>query len=124
MLVWSAFLSLLLPLVYLAGRAAAPGGVAWGFGDRDTPLPASPWTERAVRTHANLVENLAPSAVLVLVAHVSGKANAATAQRATIFFWGRVAHAAIYVAGIPYARTAAFFVATVGELLILAQLLG
>jgi uncharacterized MAPEG superfamily protein len=122
MLVWTALLCLLMPTVYLAGRSGRPGGLAWGFGNRDVPLDVAPWVRRAERAHANLVENLAPFAILVLVAQVAGKANATTALGATLFFWGRVAHAAVYVAGIPYARTAAFFVGTAGELLILGQL--
>ena len=79
-------------------------------------------TSRAERAHHNLVENLAPFAILVLVAHVAGKANATTALGATLFFWGRVGHAAAYIAGIIYLRTAVFFIATIGELLILSQL--
>lgn len=122
MLVWTALLCLLLPTVYLVGRSAAPGGLAWGFGNRDSRLDASAWTHRAERAHANLVENLPAFAILVLVAHVAGKSNATTALGATLFFWGRVAHALVYVAGIPYVRTAAFFVGTAGELLILSQL--
>jgi uncharacterized MAPEG superfamily protein len=124
MLVWTALLSLLLPTVYLVGRSSTPGGMAWGFGNRETRLAFPEWACRAERAHANLVENLAPFAILVLVAHVAGKANATTALGATLFFWGRVAHAAVYVAGIPYLRTAVFFVATVGEILILTQLWG
>jgi uncharacterized MAPEG superfamily protein len=124
MLVWSAVLCLALPVTYLVGRAQVPGGLAWGFGNRETPLAVPAWAGRAQRAHANLVENLAPFAALVLAAHASGRANAATALGATLFFWGRVAHAAVYIAGIPYLRTAVFFVATAGELVILAQLLG
>ena len=122
MLVWSGLLCLLLPTVYLMGRSTMPGGLAWGFGNRDTRLDIPAWTARAERAHANLVENLPAFAILVLVAHVAGKANATTALGATLFFWGRVAHAVVYVAGIPYLRTAAFFVGTAGELLILSQL--
>jgi uncharacterized MAPEG superfamily protein len=124
MLVWSAVLCLALPATYLVGRAQVPGGLAWGFGNRETPLAVPAWAGRAQRAHANLVENLAPFAALVLAAHASGRANAATALGATLFFWGRVAHAAVYIAGIPYLRTAVFFVATAGELVILTQLLG
>jgi uncharacterized MAPEG superfamily protein len=122
MLVYSALLCLSLPGVYLFGRSAAPGGLAWGFGNRDVPLDVAPWVGRAVRAHLNLLENLAPAAILVLVAHVAGKANASTALGATLFFWGRVFHALLYIAGIPYARTAAFFVAAAGEIMILLQL--
>ena len=122
MLVATALLCLLLPTVYLVDRSSVSGGLAWGFGNRGTKLDVPAWTGRAERAHANLVENLAPFAILLLVAHVTAKANATTALGATLFFWGRVAHAAIYVAGIPYLRTAAFFVGTAGELLILFQL--
>jgi len=124
MLVWTAVLSLLLPSVYAAGRLSQPGGVAWGFGNRDTPLPAPAWTERAVRAHANLIENLPPFIILVVAAHLTGRANDTTALGATIFFWARVAHAIIYTAGIVYLRTAAFAVSLAGEVLILSQLLG
>jgi uncharacterized MAPEG superfamily protein len=101
-----------------------PGGVAWAFGNRESTIRLPDWAERGYRAHMNLVENLAPFAILVLVAHVSGKANATTALGATLFFWGRVAHAVVYVAGIVYLRTAVFFVAAAGEIMILLQLFG
>jgi uncharacterized MAPEG superfamily protein len=62
--------------------------------------------------------------VLVVVAHLPGRANDTTALGATIFFWARVAHAAIYTAGLVYLRTAAFAVSLVGEVMILSQILG
>ena len=122
MLVYTALLSMLFFFAYLPGRAGVPGGLAWAFGNRETSLAVPAWTSRAERAHQNLVENLAPFAILVLVAHMAGKANATTALGATLFFWARVAHAAAYIAGIIYLRTAVFFIATVGELLILSQL--
>lgn len=122
MLIWSAILGIFFFNTYATALFAVPGGLAWGFGNRDHPLEIPPWAARAKRAHANLVENIAPFAILVLVAHVTGKANATTALGAQFFFWGRVAHAVIYIAGIPYARTGAFAVAWVGELLILFQL--
>jgi uncharacterized MAPEG superfamily protein len=100
----------------------APGGIEWGFGNRDKPLAAPEWTERGQRAHNNLVENLGPFAILVIVAHLAGKSNSTTALGATLFFWARVAHAATYLAGIIYARTAAFFLGVVGEVMILSQL--
>jgi uncharacterized MAPEG superfamily protein len=123
MLVWTALLCVAMPVTYLVGRTLAPGGTRWGFGNRDTVLEVPAWTSRAYRAHMNLLENLAPFAILVLVAHVTGRANATTALGATIFFWARVAYAAVYIAGIIGLRTAVFFVAAFGELLILFQLL-
>jgi uncharacterized MAPEG superfamily protein len=116
--VWSA----LIPLIYLIGRSQVPGGVVWAFGNRETGLAVAPWVARAIRAHGNLTENLTLFAILVLVAHVAGKANDATALGAILFFCGRVAHTLIYIAGVLYLRTVAFFVAIAGELLILAQL--
>ena len=123
MLVLSAVLCLLLPLPYLMARATTPGGAAWGLGNREEDFRFPAWAGRAERAHRNLVENLAPFAILVLVAHVTGRANATTALGATLFFWGRLLHAVIYLAGIPYLRTAVFFVSIVGDVLILLQLL-
>jgi uncharacterized MAPEG superfamily protein len=123
MLVWTAVLALGLPFIYLAGLTLVPGGAAWGLGNRAEPLAAIPqWAARAQRAHLNLLQNLAPFAILVLVAQVSGKANATTALGATTFFWARVAHAAVYIAGIRYLRTLVFGVATFGAVLILGQL--
>jgi uncharacterized MAPEG superfamily protein len=124
MLVWTALLALALPTIYVVGRTITPGGTAWAFGNRDTALAVPPWAARAERAHRNLTENLAPFVALVLVAHVTGRANATTALGATLFFWGRVAHVAVYTAGIVYLRTAVFAVAILGEILILTQLFG
>ena len=124
MLVATAVLCLLIPTLYVVGRAQTPGGMAWALGNRSGPLDLPEWAARAQRAHANLVENLAAFAILVLVAQVSGKANAWTALGAQIFFWARVAHVAVYTAGITGVRTVVFFIGTAGELLILIQLLG
>src|SRR5262245_5807073 len=117
MLVWTAILCLLVPSLYAAGRLSRPGGVAWGFGNRETPFPSSPWVERAVRAHLNLLETLPPFIVPVAVAPLPGRANDTTAHGATIFFWARVAHALVYTAGIAYLRTAVFAVSLVGEVM-------
>ena len=123
MLVLSAVLCLVLPLPYLAARAITPGGAAWGLGNREEDFRFPAWAGRAERAHRNLVENLAPFAILVLVAQVTGRANASTALGAELFFWGRVLHALAYIAGVIYVRTAMFIIAIIGEILIFRQLL-
>jgi len=57
------------------------------------------------------------------VANATGKANAMTALGAELFFWSRLAYTVIYLAGIPWVRTAAWGVSIVGLLLILVQLI-
>lgn len=121
-LIWTSLLTTVIPTIYLAGRMQRPGGMEWALGARDEPFEIPVWAQRAQRAHANLTENLATFAVLVLVAHVAGKANATTALAAQIFFWARIAHVATYTAGIYGLRTAVFFVGAAAELMILFQL--
>jgi len=122
MLVYTTLLCLLMPAVYVIGEFQSPGGMEWGLGNRDKPFALPPWAARAKRAHVNLLENLLPFAALVLIAHVSEKANATTALGATIFFWSRFVYAVVYTAGITVVRTVIFFAGTVGLLLILLQL--
>jgi len=70
-----------------------------------------------------MLENLVLFAALVLTAQVAGRTGAMTALGAQLFFWARLAYAVIYVAGVPWLRTAVFAVSIVGLVLILAQLL-
>jgi uncharacterized MAPEG superfamily protein len=58
----------------------------------------------------------------VLVAQITGKTNAMTLLGCQIFFWARLAYAIVYVAGVPWLRTAIWVVSVVGLLLILLQL--
>jgi uncharacterized MAPEG superfamily protein len=81
------------------------------------PRPLPPWGKRADRTYINAVETFAPFAALVIAVHLAGKANAMSAFWAMSYFWLRLAHAAVYLLGIPYVRTLIFtlgYVATAG----------
>ena len=69
-----------------------------------------------------MLENLVPLVALVAAVRFAGRTGLQVDFGATLFFWARVAHVAVYVAGIVYVRTLAFAVATTGELLILLQL--
>jgi len=122
MLVSTALLGLCMPFIYGTGRSLQSGGFTWSAGNRETELVVPGWTRRAVQAHMNLIESLAPFAILVIVAHISGKANEVTALGSTIFFGGRVAHLIVYVAGIIYLRTLAWFASWAGGILILIQL--
>jgi uncharacterized MAPEG superfamily protein len=76
-----------------------------------TPLSIAPWAERLKKAHHNAIENLAPFAAIVLVAHAVGVNNDATVGAATVYFWARVVHAVVFALGIPWVRTLAFVVA-------------
>ena len=72
------------------------------------PRPVPLWGKRADRVYLNAVETFAPFAVLVILIHLTGKANATTAMLAMVFFWLRAVHALVYWAAIPYIRTVVF----------------
>lgn len=76
------------------------------------------WGQRAMRCHQNSVEQLAPFAVFVLVAHLTGANNEVTAVAAMAFFWLRFAYTVAFWIGVPYLRTALFVAAWVAELAI------
>lgn len=99
-------------------------GLRTSIGNReDPPPPLPPWASRAARAHSNLVENLGPFAVLVLVSHLALGPNPETAVGATVFFCARVVHVVAYALGIPLIRTLAFFSGLGAEALILSELL-
>ena len=121
MLVWSAALTLVQMLIAVLG-ATGEFGLPRLAGNREDLPAASGWAGRARRAHLNMLESLAVFAIVVLVAHVSGRANETTALGAALFFWGRLAYALIYLAGIPWLRTGAWAVSVAGIVLVFTQL--
>jgi uncharacterized MAPEG superfamily protein len=91
-------------------------------GNREGLPDVTGWAGRAKRAHLNMLENLVLFAVLVLVAQAAGKANAATAMGASIFFWARLVYAGVYLAGISWVRTAVWAVSVIGMVIIAWQL--
>ena len=70
-----------------------------------------------------MLENLVLFAALVLIAVVTNKTNSTTLLGAQLFFWARLAYALVYLAGIPWLRTAVWAVSVIGMILIFVQLL-
>ncbi|HEX5091957.1 MAG TPA: MAPEG family protein [Burkholderiales bacterium] len=120
---WSVILAIVQMLIAVQG-AMMQVGLTTLVGNREGFPEIKGWAGRAARAHRNMIENLVLFAALVLALAAAGKSNDATVLGAQIFFWGRVAYAAIYLAGIPWARTGAWTVSVVGLLVLLAQLLG
>jgi len=121
---------LLASTVLLAALVAGKGLAMWMYwpvatvlGNRDDTPPLPAWAWRADRAHRNLLENFPHFAVLVLLAYVAGLSDRQTALGATIFFWARLAHAALYIGGLWQLRWIAYFTGVAGELLILGRLI-
>lgn len=121
-LLFSVILTFVQMLVAATGANQAVG-LPTLAGNREGLPEIKGWAGRAKRAHLNMVENMVLFAALVLIAAVAGKANAMTAMGAAIFFWGRAAYAVIYVAGIAWLRTAAWFVSVIGMVMIAIELL-
>ena len=121
-LLFSTILAFVQVLVAATGANQAVG-LNTLAGNRQGLPEITGWAGRARRAHLNMIENLVLFAVLVLITVAAGKANATTAMGAMIFFWGRVAYAVIYVAGIAWLRTLAWFVSVIGMAIIAYELL-
>ena len=116
-LAYTAVLTASLWIPYIAAQVMTNGPLAAQNYLDPKPRPVPLWGQRANRAHINAVETFAPFAALVLVAHVAGKENAMTAFWALAFFWLRLVHAVVYLAGLPFIRTLVFtlgFVAVCG----------
>lgn len=107
MLAWSAALCVLLAVPYTVGLILERGLPALA-GNREGFAPATGWIGRSQRAHRNMLENLAPFAALVLVVVVANRTTPGTAFAAELFFWARLVHAAVYIAGIAWLRTLAY----------------
>lgn len=121
LLVWSVILCIAQMLIAVIATQLQVGLPAL-VGNRDNMPDITGLAGRATRAHRNMLENLALFASLVLVAQVTGHANAMTALGAQIFFWARLAYAIVYLIGVPWIRTGAWTVSMVGLVLIILQL--
>jgi len=121
-LIWSAALTFILAVIAASG-ATLQVGLPKLAGNREGLPEMSGWVGRAQRAHRNMLESLILFAILVLTAKLAGVSNAITLLGAQLFFWGRIAHAILYIAGVPWLRTAAWAVSIVGLILIFRQLL-
>lgn len=122
MLIYSVGLLMLVLLIQATAGILANGLMAQA-GSRDD-LPEKPvFHARVTRLRDNSIENLLMFAPVVLAANVAGVSNDATVLGAQLFFYARVVHAVVYLAGLPLIRPVPFAVAWVGIIMIVRQLL-
>ena len=91
-------------------------------GNRDNLPTYVGFAGRAKRAHLNMIENLVLFSALMLIAVVAQKTNPTTALGAAIFFWARLVYALVYLIGVPWLRTAVWFVSVIGMAMIAVQL--
>jgi uncharacterized MAPEG superfamily protein len=122
MLVGSAVLSLVLPVVQIVTHARAVGGPMIR-GNRDDFPVLSGVAGRIPRAHGNLIESLVPFATVVLAGHAMGMVSTrVTVAASVVFLAARVVHAVSYAAGIVVLRSAAFYAGLAATLVLAGQL--
>ena len=122
LLAWAVLLTLVQAVVAAQG-AMMQVGLAALAGNRDGMPEVKGWGGRAARAHRNMLENLVLFAALVVVAVVAGKTNSTTLMGAQIFLVARIVYALVYIAGVPWLRTAVWAVSVVGLAMIFLQLI-
>lgn len=114
---------LLLAILVVQGTAGViSNGLETQAGARDDLPEQKLFHARVTRLRANMIENLMLFTPIVLIVHAVGVSNDITVLGAQIFFFGRVAHAIVYMLGWPWVRPATWAIAMVGTLMVASQL--
>ena len=122
-LTWVTVLTAVIWVPYILNMIATRG-LMDAVGYPENPKPMAAWATRMKAAHYNAVENLVVFGLLVLVAHLAGVNNEATALACMVYFWARVVHLVSMIFAIPLVRTLAFAVGFVCQLTLALQILG
>jgi uncharacterized MAPEG superfamily protein len=122
-LIYSVVLGLVL-LVAASHAISSQYGYAWTASNRDEPMPPLKGIAgRVDRAVINFSETFPYFAVLVLVAHILGRDGALTLWGARLYFWGRVLHAILSIAGYPLLRSMIWNVSFAGMIFFVVAML-
>ena len=88
----------------------------WMIGNRESPIPETPLVARAKRAGSNLQESLPAFLALALLSMIL---SVDTTNAACWWLIFRVAHGLLYICGIKYLRTLAYF-GSIGSLVAMA----
>lgn len=113
MLLYSVGLTFIIIAIPATMLIMANGAAAQASNRDDLPEP-SKMVKRAQRLQYNMIENMALFAPLVILANLSGVSTSMTVWGAQIFFYARIVHAVIYLAGWPWVRPLAWLVGLIG----------
>ncbi len=115
-------------LLVLVAIQAIAGVLAQGLvpmaGPRDGLPEPKPFQARAKRVVDNHREGLTIFAPIVLIAAVAHISNHMTVLGSELFLYSRLAHAVLYLAGVPMIRPLAWGVGLAGTVMVLGAVLG
>lgn len=123
---WTLLAATLLGLVHLSAASFAFKGQVgnrYTVGARDEDLRPTGIAGRLHRAQANFMETYPMFAVLALLVEVVGSSGTLSRWGAAAYLAGRILYLPLYAAGVPWLRTFAWNVATLGLVLVGVQLL-
>lgn len=123
MLAYSVMLLLVLVLIQANAGIRSVGLVPLA-NSRDGLAAPQGFHARTLRCVDNHREGLTMFAPLVLIAALTHVSNGTTVLGAQLFFYSRVAHAVLYLAGVPMVRPLAWAVGLVGTIMVFVALMG
>ncbi len=123
MLAYAVGLLFILIVIQAVAGVRAQGLTALANSRDNLPAPGV-FQARAKRVVDNHREGLILFAPLVLIAALSHISNPATVLGAQLFFFARVAHAGLYLAGVPMIRPLAWAVGIAGTIMVFSALMG
>lgn len=98
-------------------------GISWGTGRRDQPMSNTDLGRRFDRTIVNNTESMTAFLPVMVGSLFVGTTGEPTTIAASVYLVSRVAFAALYLANIPYLRTAAWLGGQVAVVIIAITLL-
>lgn len=116
--------ALLLTLTLIQGtRNVLVLGLPTAAGNQHDIAPWSGANDRLNRAIRNLIEAIAIFAPIAITVQVLNLGNDTSALGAELFVIARVVHALVYIAGIPWVRTLAWFAGVAGIFMVASALI-
>jgi uncharacterized MAPEG superfamily protein len=121
---WVLMAAVFLGLVHLSAASftfKAQVGNAYTVGARDEGLQPQGVSARLYRANANFLETFPYFATVVLLEHVTNSAGSLSFWGCSFYIAGRILFLPLYAAGLPWVRTLSWNLATLGLVLVGAQ---
>lgn len=89
-------------------------GVKFAGSARDSETAPDKFNARAEKALRNFLETYGMFIALAVAVELSGTSDGLTQWGAQLYFWSRWVYLPLYIAGVPYLRSAVWFVSAVG----------
>jgi len=126
-LLWLTFTVILTGLMwvpYILDRVMVRGLMGAMANPSRNDKPQSPWAQRLYFAHTNAIENLVIFATLVLILNAMHHSTQSTVIACAVYFWARLAHAIVYMMGVPVLRTLAFTAGYLAQVVLVIAIFG